>query len=153
MIETIQLHVFQLFYIFICKRLILMGKAINFFNHLNVYCPVCCLLSKLNCVLWVWGVMPGWGVCPRGGLEPWRHLGDLQGDRALWDLLHPFALAFPACWGSWFGLVFFFLFFPLTLYFFSFIKSHMYFEFLWCHLFSGAFSVQSSYFLYYLSQQ
>lgn len=55
MIEAIQLYVFQLFYIFICKRLVLMGKTIHFFNHLNVYCPVCCLLYKLNCVLWVSG--------------------------------------------------------------------------------------------------
>lgn len=52
------------------------------------------------------------------------------------------------------GLFGFFLSFLSTHFvlFFSFIKSHMYFEFLWCHLFSGAFSVQSSYFLYYLSQ-
>lgn len=31
MTETIQLHTFQLFYTFICKRLVLMVKTIQFF--------------------------------------------------------------------------------------------------------------------------
>lgn len=79
MIETIQLHIFQLFYIFICKRLVLMGKAIHFFNHLNVYCPVCCLLSKLNCVLWVSGGHAWLRCLPQGWFgakeAPWGPAG------------------------------------------------------------------------------
>lgn len=124
MIEAIQLYVFQLFYIFICKRLVLMGKTIHFFNHLNVYCPVCCLLYKLNCVLWVSG-----GSCLAEVFAPGVWRGMFGAMEAPWgpaggqSPLGPAAslcLAFPACWTSWFGFVFFFLFFPLTLYFFFF---------------------------------
>lgn len=88
------------------------------------------------------GVEMGWfgagggdlGTCPGGGSPS--------------DALCPFTSSFQMCWGFLFGVFlgffFDFQFFPLTLYFFSFIKSHMYFEFLWCRLFSGGFPVLPS---------
>lgn len=71
MTETVQLHLFQLFYTFICKRLVLMGKTVLFFfYHLNIYHHVCCLLSNLKSVLWgsklsrlhvwLWWMPQGW---------------------------------------------------------------------------------------------
>lgn len=65
--------------------------------------------------------MRGCGGCPKGedGGVFWSHggtLGTCPGDTALWDVLHPFALSFPACWGLWF-VFFYFLFFPLCTFF------------------------------------
>lgn len=150
MTEAVQLHIFQLVYTFIRKRLVLMGKTIHFFfNHLSIYHHVCCLLSNLKCLLgdsqlcrlqvWLWWM-------PRGGdgvvgSEHVEVLGALPGARSsLSDVLHPFALSFQTgcvlVWVWFFGLglvcfwfgFFYIQFFPLTLYF-SFIKFHMYFEF------------------------
>lgn len=37
----------------------------------------------------------------------WSHggtLGPCLGGTSFWDVLHPFVLSFPACWGLWFGV-------------------------------------------------
>lgn len=124
MTEPVQLHIFQLFYTFFQKRLVLMGKTTHFFYRLNVYHHVCCLLSNLKCVLrgsklcrlhvWLWWLPQGWrrggwlsacggasGTCPAGG-------------SSLSDVLHPFALSFRMCWGWLLGLAFVFGFFLLS---------------------------------------
>lgn len=91
------------------------------------------------------GVKMGGGV-----LEPWRPLGDLPGGHSPLGRAASLCFVIPSVLG--FVVWFFLLSFLSTLYFFCFIKSHMYFEFLWCRLFNGAFSVQSSNFLYYVSK-
>lgn len=146
MAEAVQLHILQLFYMLICKRLVLMGKTICFFNHLSIYCHVCCLLSNLKCVLWgsklcklhvwLWWMPQGWRwggwLGARGG-APGTCLGQVAASRTCCVCSLGRSKPFQMCWvfgfGFFFGgffLVFFdFQFFPLTLYFFFFLSLNL----------------------------
>lgn len=138
MTETVQLHIFQLVYTFICKRLVLMGKTVLFFFfHLNIYHHVCCLLFNLKSVLWgSLGFTSGCGGCPKGGdgvvgsehtEGPWGPAGGAAASRT--DVLHPFALSFWMWWGLVFSFVWGFFFFLL-----SFLSTHFVLFFLLLNL-------------------